>query len=203
MTRSAISPRLAIRIFLNMWRSRDRGQSGLDREQPLAVLHRLAVLHVRADDLAVVLRGDLVHQLHRFDDAEHLSFFTRWPISTNDARARLGRAIERADDRRLHHGQLHRLLVDGAGLGAATAAGAGATAAARRRRRGRRRHGAAACGNAARRPSAPGASARRVRARIPPGRAAERAPESARCPRIPSASEVRSRPPASRASARS
>src|SRR3954465_10106601 len=67
MTRSAISPRLAMRIFLNM-------SGGPDREQPLAVLHRLAVLHVGVDDLAVVLGRDLVHQFHRLDDAEHLVF---------------------------------------------------------------------------------------------------------------------------------
>ena len=67
MMRSAISPRLAIRIFLNM------GYLAPDREQPLAVLHRLAVLDVDLHDLAVVLGVDLVHQLHRFDDAEHLA----------------------------------------------------------------------------------------------------------------------------------
>src|SRR4051794_6689021 len=67
MIRSAISPRFAIRIFLNI------GGSGRPyRKQALAVLHGLAVLDVRADDLAVVLRRDFVHQLHRFDDAEDL-----------------------------------------------------------------------------------------------------------------------------------
>src|SRR5918994_6847222 len=65
MIRSAISPRLAMRIFLNM-------SGGLDGEQALAVLNGLAVLDVDADDLPVVFRGDLVHQLHRLDDAEHL-----------------------------------------------------------------------------------------------------------------------------------
>src|SRR3954462_10748105 len=70
MMRRAISPRLAIRIFLNMrWRFRS---SGLDGKQPFAVLDRLPVLHVGAHDLTIVLRRDLVHQLHRFDDAEHL-----------------------------------------------------------------------------------------------------------------------------------
>src|SRR5262252_5409370 len=72
MMRSAISPRFAIRIFLNM-------SGGLDGEQPLAVLNRLAVLDVRVDDLAVVLRRDFVHQLHRFDDAEHLVLLDALP----------------------------------------------------------------------------------------------------------------------------
>src|SRR3954469_23013809 len=67
MMRIAISPRLAIRIFLNI-------APRLDREQPLAVLHRLPVLDVDLYNLAIELRVDLVHQLHRFDDAQHLPF---------------------------------------------------------------------------------------------------------------------------------
>src|SRR5687767_12278412 len=65
--RIAISPRFAIRIFLNI-------ASCLHGEQPLAVLDGLAVLDVDLHDLSVILRVDLVHQLHRFDDAEHLAF---------------------------------------------------------------------------------------------------------------------------------
>src|SRR6187200_2362427 len=97
MMRRAISPRLAIRIFLNMVAAGSRGgarSGGLDCEEPLAVLDRLAVLDVGADDFAVVLRRDLVHQLHRFDDAEHLILLH--PLTDLDERrgARLGRAIE-------------------------------------------------------------------------------------------------------------
>ena len=51
--------------------------AGPDREEPLAVLHGLAILDVALDDLAFVLGGDLVHQLHRLDDAEHLVFADR------------------------------------------------------------------------------------------------------------------------------
>src|SRR3982751_453345 len=68
MMRRAISPRLAIRIFLNMVACSSRGRwrsGGPDREQPLSVLDRLAVLDVGAHELAVVFRRDLVHQLHR------------------------------------------------------------------------------------------------------------------------------------------
>ena len=49
----------------------------LDREQPLAVLHGLAIFDVDARDFSVVLGVDLVHQLHRFDDAEDLALFHR------------------------------------------------------------------------------------------------------------------------------
>src|SRR5262245_28367121 len=93
MMRIAISPRFAIRIFLNM---------GFDGEQPLAVLHRLAVLDVDFDHFPVVLRVDLVHQLHRFDDAEHLSLFHGRPHLDKRRGARFGRAEEGAHDRRLY-----------------------------------------------------------------------------------------------------
>src|SRR6266853_4054660 len=61
ITRRAISPRLATRIFLK----------GADAKQSLPVLDRLAV----GDQLGRYHSGhfclDLVHQLHRLDDAEH------------------------------------------------------------------------------------------------------------------------------------
>src|SRR5262245_48807671 len=75
MMRSAISPRLAIRIFLNIWLSRAPG-AGLrrpDGEQPFAVVNGSTVLHVHLHDFTVAFGVDLVHQLHRFDDAEHLT----------------------------------------------------------------------------------------------------------------------------------
>src|SRR5579864_8422839 len=89
MIRSATSPRLAIRIFLNMRRSSwvQPGNAdpaaetdarpvawlvGPDREQPLAVLDGLPALDIDVHDFAVVLGVDFVHELHGFDDAEHL-----------------------------------------------------------------------------------------------------------------------------------
>src|SRR6185503_15962448 len=120
ITRSAISPRLAIRIFLNtrlysLPRATARRKHGekpknslrrLQREQPLTVLHSLPVVHVTLDDLAVALGIDLVHQLHRLDDAQNLPF----PDRIADLGIRLGaglrRAVERADDRRLHDRQV-------------------------------------------------------------------------------------------------
>src|SRR5207249_9765807 len=65
ITRRAISPRIAIRIFLNIAR--------LDGEEALAVLDRLPVLDIHLHDFSVHVRADLVHQLHRFNDAEHLA----------------------------------------------------------------------------------------------------------------------------------
>src|SRR3990167_658314 len=66
--RSAISPRLAMRIFSN---------TSVDEEQGLAVLDRLAVLDQDRLDDARGVGFDLVHQLHRFDDADGLALLHR------------------------------------------------------------------------------------------------------------------------------
>src|SRR5688572_30678796 len=64
ITRSAISPRLAIRTFLNM------AGLGRDLEERLTVLDRCTVLDEDSDHGAGNVGLDLVHQLHRLDDAE-------------------------------------------------------------------------------------------------------------------------------------
>src|SRR5687768_4587716 len=66
--RSAISPRLATRIFLNM------SEGLLDDEQGLAVFHRLAVLAQDLGDGAALVGLDLVQDLHRLDDADGVAF---------------------------------------------------------------------------------------------------------------------------------
>src|SRR5713226_3307704 len=77
ITRSAISPRLAMRILRNIGvRSAGRRlflSRWADGEQRLAVFHRLAVLHEDAHHVPAHFAFDLVHQLHGFDDAEHLA----------------------------------------------------------------------------------------------------------------------------------
>src|SRR4030095_12038843 len=77
------------------------------RKQPLAVLNGLTVFDVHLDDLSVALRVDLVHQLHRFDDAEDLALLDLASGLDESRRAGLGGAIERADDRRLDEWQDH------------------------------------------------------------------------------------------------
>src|ERR1700690_2875938 len=67
-TRSAISPRLAIRILSNIQTPRS-----LDDHQRLAVFHRAAVLDQDLDHRAGARRRDLVHGLHRLDDEERVA----------------------------------------------------------------------------------------------------------------------------------
>src|SRR6056297_1168480 len=70
MTRSAISPRLAMRILLNI-----RLPRLLDDHQRSAVFHGRAILDEDPFDGARARRGDLVHCLHRFHDQQGLPLF--------------------------------------------------------------------------------------------------------------------------------
>src|ERR1035438_9097938 len=63
MTRTAISPRLAMRILLNR----------TDGKQSLPILHRLAVHHQLGFYDAGCLRLNLIHELHGLDNTEHLA----------------------------------------------------------------------------------------------------------------------------------
>ena len=86
ITRTAISPRLATRTRVNMeirrgWPAVDR----LELEQQLPVLDRLGVLDVDRPDDSLDLGLDLVHQLHRLEDAERLPGATKSPSWTNGA----------------------------------------------------------------------------------------------------------------------
>src|SRR6185436_12578540 len=69
ITRRAISPRLAIRTFLNM----GRRLAGIDQEQRLIVFHGLGVVHQHLHDLAAHVALDLVEELHGLDDADGLA----------------------------------------------------------------------------------------------------------------------------------
>src|SRR5262245_45204357 len=110
MTRTAISPRLATRTRSNTV-ERDACDR-LELEQELSELDGLRVVDVdRADD-PLALRLDLVHQLHRLEDAERLA----GPDGVADLHerrsVRVRRPVEGADHRRLDaqepvRGRLH------------------------------------------------------------------------------------------------
>src|SRR3989344_4923289 len=68
-TRSAISPRLAIRILSNM--------ALLDDGQGFTELHGLGVVDEDLHHLAGAGRGDRVHGLHRLDDEQGLAALYR------------------------------------------------------------------------------------------------------------------------------
>src|SRR3972149_3675956 len=99
--RSAISPRLAMRILWNMAFS--ALLAGLHEEERLAALDGLGVLDEDLQDAARHLGLDLVHELHRLDDAEGLPLLDR--VALADEWCRLGARgpVEGAD-----HGRLDR-----------------------------------------------------------------------------------------------
>src|SRR5579863_4128857 len=97
ITRSAISPRLAMRTLR---------MAGAQSEEGLSVLNRLAVLDETLDDLACAVALDFVHQLHGFNDAEHLSGFHLVSDLDERRRARRRRLVKRSDNRRLHDVQI-------------------------------------------------------------------------------------------------
>src|SRR5262252_2081667 len=65
-TRSAISPRLAMRILSNILAG--SGLASFDDHERLAVFHRLAVVDEDLDHGSWPRRRDLVHRLHRLDN---------------------------------------------------------------------------------------------------------------------------------------
>src|SRR5215472_18190886 len=102
--RSAISPRLAIRTFSNM----AQGVS-LDQHKGGAILDRLSVGDEDLRDAAWPMGADLVHDLHRLDDQERLSFGHDVAEADKGRVARLRREIGSSDHRRLHRpGMLER-----------------------------------------------------------------------------------------------
>src|SRR3954471_23658252 len=96
-TRNAISPRLAIRIFLNI----SACGPSLDDEQRLAVFDRLPVLAQDLGDRSGLVGLDLVQDLHRLDDADGLAFLDLTADLDERLGAGAGRAVEGADHRRL------------------------------------------------------------------------------------------------------
>src|SRR5690606_28319759 len=88
--RSAISPRLAMRIFSNMAYARGarRRVHSNDDEQGLAVFDGFAILDQDLLDHARLVGFDLVEQLHRFDDAQGIAFLDRLADFDEGGRAR-------------------------------------------------------------------------------------------------------------------
>src|SRR5262249_13068269 len=74
---------------------------GIDQEEGLAELDGVRVLHEDLDDPAGHLGLNLVHELHRFDDAEDLSFLHEIAFADVRIRRRRGGPIEGAHHRRL------------------------------------------------------------------------------------------------------
>src|SRR5436190_23684913 len=93
-TRSAISPRLAMRILSNI--------RLLDDRQRLAELHGLGVLHEDLDELAGLGRRDRVHGLHRFDDEERPADLPRVAEFHEGVVAGRRLQVDGAHHRRLH-----------------------------------------------------------------------------------------------------
>src|SRR6202521_4671443 len=137
MTRRAISPRLAMRIFRNIsgrkWRSPAaaglRGfvlarpkphrlkpaplllfSRGPQRKQRFAVLHRLAVFDQNSRHFPADLRFNLVHQFHGFDYAYRLARLDKIPHANKRSRVGTRPCVECADD-----GRLNDVLVRGCG----------------------------------------------------------------------------------------
>src|SRR6185437_9940489 len=118
--RNAISPRLAIRTLSKSLSLRRAGIQGLftrvprrrtgssKQEQRLAELDRLAILDEDRLDRAAGVGLDLVHELHRLDDAKRVAL--RDGVADFDERRRAGRrrAIEGADHRALHDMRIFR-----------------------------------------------------------------------------------------------
>src|SRR5262245_60267019 len=103
MMRSATSPRFAIKIFLNIQHcsvgvSLHPQASCPDREEAFAVLHWLPVLDIDVDDLSLVLGVDLIHQFHRFNDAEHLPLFHDGSDFHKRGTLGFGRSVEGSDN---------------------------------------------------------------------------------------------------------
>src|SRR5262245_16668513 len=113
MMRSAISPRFAIRIFLNMDGARRRSADRADLEEDLAVLDGLGVRGEDLHDLALHLRLDLVHELHRLDDTQRLALAHAAPDLDEGRRLGRGGAIEGPD----HRGDHRDEAVGGLGRG--------------------------------------------------------------------------------------
>src|ERR1700683_4325990 len=103
MTRRAISPRLATRIFWNIGRRRRLLlPARTDAEQRLPVFDGLSVFDEDAQHFAADVGFDFVPKLYGFHDTQGLPGFDVSATFHGGFGARAGRAVVRAHDRRLH-----------------------------------------------------------------------------------------------------
>src|SRR6202171_2880440 len=107
MTRSAISPRLATRIFWNI----SVGAAyflrlGCMPKSGWAVLAGLSVFHEEAQHFTADVGFDLVHEFHGFDNTQCLPRFHIAADFDKRLRAGTGRLVIRAHNRRLHQMQI-------------------------------------------------------------------------------------------------
>src|SRR6478672_10146826 len=117
MTRTAISPRFATRTRLNGIQGAPRER--LELEEDLSELDRLRVVDVDLPNNGLELGLHLVHELHRFEDAERLPRPDDVAFLDERGRSWLGRTVERPDHRRLDADDAVRRLRErrGPGLG--------------------------------------------------------------------------------------
>src|SRR4029453_4418498 len=94
---SAISPRLAMTTLSSIWRP---WTVLFDDEQRLTELDRIAVLDQHRNDATRLVRFDLVHHLHRLDDAQDVARLDLAADLDERLRPRGRRSVERADHRR-------------------------------------------------------------------------------------------------------
>src|SRR5512143_489321 len=123
MTRNAISPRLAIKTFLNTQWLRypiEGGKLGggfrVDEKERLAILDGLGAFHQNLCHAPVHLRLTLVHQLHGFDDTQDLTFFHVIPFFHVGVGIRRGRPVEGSHDWRGDSDEAGGILGRRAGL---------------------------------------------------------------------------------------
>src|SRR5215207_9528409 len=119
MMRHAISPRLAIRIFLNLrglkairklrHKKAQKAQKitscflrlyglTLNSEEWLTVFNRLAILNVNFDYFSTRLSLNLIHELHGFDNANNCVGFDVAADLHKRLRGRRRRTVERSDN---------------------------------------------------------------------------------------------------------
>src|SRR5690606_11813339 len=93
ITRSAISPRLAISTFCIA----ASGSGSGDAEQGLIEFDRLAVVHQDCLDHATLVGFDVVHHLHGLDDAQYIACLDGLAHFHEGRGLRGRRAVEGAD----------------------------------------------------------------------------------------------------------